>query len=117
MPTNRSVHDPNPKPDSGSVRVALALALGAAAGYWLVWALLGGSDGCGPVGHSSAGRILSASPFVLPLAAVVIFLAVGWVRCWRVSTLVWSAITIIVIGGLLEILVLLHQIGIHQCTQ
>jgi hypothetical protein len=45
MPKNKTVHAPNPKPDSGASWLTLALAFGAAAAYLLVWYLrLSGHD-------------------------------------------------------------------------
>ena len=112
----RAVHDSNPKPDSGAGLLTLALTFGAAAGYFIVWSLLGGPDGCGPrPGHSPAGRILDAAPFVLPLAAVTIVLAFGAMRRWRRSTLVWAPLTIVLIGGMLEVFVFAIEFLGHGC--
>lgn len=118
MPTMRAVHDSNPKPASGAGLLTLALALGAAAGYFIVWSLLGGPDGCGPQpGHSPAGRILDAAPFVLPLAAVAIVLAFGAMRRWRRPSLVWAVLTIVLIGGMLEVFVFALEFLGHRCYQ
>jgi hypothetical protein len=71
----------------------------------------------GKSGHSTAGRVLEAAPFVLPLAAVGIVLGFGSKRRWRVDTVAWRALTIVVIGGMLEVFILLYEVGVHQCTQ
>jgi hypothetical protein len=118
MPTMRAVHDSNPKLASGAGLLTLALALGAAAGYLIVWSLLGGPHGCGPQpGHSPTGRILDAAPFVLPLAAGAIVLAFGATRGWRRSTLVSAVLTIVLIGGVLEVLVFAVEFLGHRCYQ
>jgi hypothetical protein len=117
MPKNKPVHAPNPKPDSGASWLTLALAFGAAAAYLLVWYLLGGTDGCGPPGHSTSGRMFGAAPFVLPLAAAGIVLAFGAKRAWRGPTLVWAAMTTIVVSGMLEVLIFLLEFGAHLCGE
>ncbi len=112
-----TVHEPNPKPDSGAIWLAFALALGTAAAYLLLQPVFGGVDGCGPPGHSTLGRISEATPFVLPLAAAGILLAFGGMRRWRGPTLVWGAITILVISGLLEVFVFLVEFVVHHCGE
>jgi hypothetical protein len=107
--------DPEHKERAGWL--TFALAVGAAAAYLLVWRLLPGDDGCGPPGHSTAGRISEIAPFVLPFAAAGIFLATGLKRAWRVTSLSWGVVTIVVLSGMLEVFVLLTEIGVHQCTQ
>jgi hypothetical protein len=76
-----------------------------------------GGDCCGPPGHSTAGCVFAIAPFVLPFAAAGILLAFGLKRRWRVLPLSSGAITIVVIGGILELFVLLLEIGVHRCTQ
>jgi hypothetical protein len=117
MPKISIMQEPNPKPDSGAGWLTFALAIGAAAAYLLLWSLLGGTDGCGPPGHSASGRISEATPLVLPFAAAGLLFAFGAKRCWRVSTLAWGTITIIVTSGLLEVLIFLIELGAHHCTE
>jgi hypothetical protein len=116
MPKMRTMREIDPQAERGVGWLAFALAITAAAAYVLVWYLLQGDDGCGPPGHSTAGRIFAIAPFVLPFAAAGILLAFGLKRRWRVLPLSWGAITIIVISGMLEVFVLL-EIGVHRCTQ
>jgi hypothetical protein len=111
------VRENDDKPERAVGWLAFAFVLGAAAAYLLVWHLLPGDDGCGPPGHSTAGRVVEVAPFVLPVAAAGILLAFGSKRRWRVGTLAWGAVTIVVIGGMLEVFILLYEIGVHQCTQ
>lgn len=111
------MHEPDPELERGVGWLALALAVSAAFAYLLVWLLLPGDDGCGPPGHSTAGRISEIAPFVLPCAAAGVLLAFGSTRRWRVPTLAWGAITLVVISGMLEAFVLFLEIGVHMCTQ
>jgi hypothetical protein len=111
------VRETDPKLERGVGWLAFALAIGAGSAYLLVWLLLPGDDGCGPPGHSTAGRISEIAPFVFPCAAAGILLAFGSKRRWRVPTLAWGAIMIVVISGMLEVVVLLLEIGVHMCTQ
>ncbi len=113
-----TVDDSIPKTDSGAGLLTLALAVGAAAGYLIVWSLLGGPDGCGPQpGHSPAGLILDAAPFVLPLAAGAVLIAFGAMRRWRRSTVVRAVLTIVLIGGMLEVFVFAIEFLGHRCYQ
>ena len=105
------------KPERAVTWLTLVLAIGAPAVYLLVWRLLPGDDGCGPPGHSTAGRILEFAPFGLPFAAAAILLGFAWKRRWRVPTLAWGAVTIVVISGTLEAVVLFLEIAAHNCTQ
>jgi hypothetical protein len=111
------VQAPNRKSDSSASWLTVALALGAAAAYLLLWAVLGGTDGCGPPGHSTSGRILEAAPFVLPFAAAGILFAFGAKARWRAPALARTSITIVVTSGLLEALILLIEVGVHHCTE
>lgn len=91
--------------------------MGTAAAYLLCRTLAPGTDGCGPPGHSSAGFILKIAPFAFPFMSALVFLTVGFGRRWRLSTRVSGAITIVVIGGMLEALILILEIAVHKCTQ
>lgn len=111
-----SVGVSNPKAERGAGWLTSLLALAAPAGYLLVWYLLKG-DGCGPVGHSTSGRIFSAAPFVLPCVAAGTLIGLGIARGWRRRTLFWAVATVLVIGGVLEIFVFLVEFGAHQCGE
>jgi hypothetical protein len=95
--------------------LAVALSVGAAAGYFVVWSLNEGYGGCGPLGDSPAASTVKAAPFLLALAAVVIFLTVGAMRRWRPSTLVWGAVAIGATSGILEALVFWLEFLGHHC--
>jgi hypothetical protein len=117
MPKIRTVHEPNPKFDSAASWLALALAVGAAIAYLLLWSLLNGTSGCGPPGHSTSGRIFSAAPFVLPLAAAGVLLVFGATRRWHGPTLARAAITTVGIGGVLEVFVFLLEFAARHCGE
>jgi hypothetical protein len=106
-----------PQASLGRELATLALTLVGPAAYLLLWSLLGGTDGCGPPGHSTSGRISEAAPFVLPLAAAGILFAFGAKRRWRVPTLARGAITIVATSGLVEVFILLLEVGVHHCTE
>jgi hypothetical protein len=105
------------KSERGAGWLVFALAVVTVAAYLLVWRLLPGDDGCGPPGHSTAGRISEIAPFVIPFLSAGTLFAFGWKRRWRVPTISWGIITILVVGGVLEVVLLLLEIGIHNCTQ
>lgn len=110
-----AVHASNSKLPAGPSLLAVALSLGAAAGYFVIWSLNDGISGCGPPGNSPAARTVDAAPFVLPLAAVVIFLAVGATLRWRPSRLVWGVFIVGVTSGILEALVFGLEFLGHRC--
>jgi hypothetical protein len=115
MPIMRAtVHDSNYKPGSDATLLAVVLSLGAAASYLVVWSLHEG-NGCGPPGNTHAASTVKTAPFLLPLAAAVIFVAVGAIGCWRPSTLVWGAVATGVTSGLLEALVFWLEFVGHRC--
>jgi hypothetical protein len=106
----------NPKAERGAGWLTSLLALAAPAGYLLVWYLLMG-DGCGPVGHSTAGPIFSAAPFVLPCAAAGTLIRLGIARGWRRRKLLRAAATVLITSGMLEVFVFLIEFGAHHCGE
>jgi hypothetical protein len=107
---------PNPRAERGTGWLTSLLALAASAGYLLVWHLFKG-DGCGPVGHSTAGRIFSAAPFVLPCAAAGILIGLGIARGWRRGTLLWAVTAVLLTGVMLDVFVFLIEFGTHHCGE
>jgi hypothetical protein len=51
------------------------------------------------------------------LAAAGTVLAFGAKRTWRGPTLVWAAMTTIVVSGMLEVLIFLGEFGAHLCGE
>ena len=107
----------NPKAERGTGWLTFLIALVPPVGYLLIWSLLKGSDGCGPPGHSTAGHILTASVFVLPVAAAGTVVAFGAARSWRRGTLAWAAASVLVIGGMLEFFAFMVEFGAHHCGE
>ena len=98
--------------ESLAERLGLLLCIAPAAAYLVVWSF---QRGCGPPGHSTAGRLLTAAPFAFPGLAVVILLIVGAKLRWRPRTVLATVVTVVGAAAVLEILVFLLEFGTHHC--
>jgi hypothetical protein len=119
VPNLGNVDEVEPTPERRAFRwtFACALALAAAGSYSLVLTVwLPGMDGCGPRGNTTTASIWWIAPVALPCLGALIFLIVGWARRWRRSSVVWGAVAVVVLGGIVEFAVFAEVVaGVHHC--
>lgn len=101
--------------ERGAGRLTFGLPVAIAAAFFVVMQSLMSGTQCGPPGHSAASHWTTASFFLIPAVGIGILLAFGAKRRWRVTTLVWSAITTTVLSGMLEVVIAFLDLAGHGC--
>jgi hypothetical protein len=97
--------------------MALLLAVAMGGAYAGIWSGLGGITGCGPPGNSSSADLFTLAPFVLPMLAGTVLVALGLKLKWRRRILVTAVLVAVGVAAAAEIFVLFIEIGAHHCTE
>jgi hypothetical protein len=102
--------------ERGAARLTFGVPFVVAAALFLIGQRIPGQGLCEAGGYApaSAGRY-GVEVIALPAIAVIALLVFGVLRGWRLKTLAWTALSSIVLSGMLSVLVFLWVAGEEGC--
>jgi hypothetical protein len=102
--------------ERGAARLTVGVPFVVAASLFLIGQLVPGQGLCAAPGYGSAtAQWYGIAVFALPAVAVAGLLVLGFRRGWRLKTLVWTAVTSIILSGMFCVFVTLWVAGEEGC--